>query len=63
MGFLWDMIQHSQISQAHERSASLEQRVEWLEQELTNTNRAFVELLRRLEQKFGEDLDNDGRVG
>lgn len=63
MGLFWDLIQHNQIREAHNRTGSLEQRVEWLERELTETNRTLVTLLQRLEQRMGEDLDGDGRVG
>lgn len=63
MGLIWDLIQHGQIQDAQDRSASLEQRVYRLEDELERTNRALVKLLIALEERFGEDLDGDGRVG
>ena len=63
MGFLWDLIQHSQISDQRKRSKSLEDRVEWLETELDATQKLLVEMVRRLEDRFGEEFDGDGRVG
>jgi hypothetical protein len=63
MGLFWDLIQHGQISQAHDRSSSLEQRVDMLELELQRTNDTLIKLLRALETRFGDDLDGDGRVG
>lgn len=63
MGFLWDLIQHSQIDEQASRTGSLEARVAALEQELSQTRKLLAEALRRIETKFGEDLDNDGRVG
>lgn len=63
MGFIWDMIQHGQIHDANERAASLEQRVALLEDDLRVTNETLMKLLRRLEQRFGEDLDGDNRIG
>ena len=42
---------------------TLESRVDRLEVELRRTNETLVSLLRALEQRFGEDLDRDGRVG
>ena len=63
MGFIWDMIQHGQIHSAHERASSLEQRVVDLEDDLRVTNETLMELLRKLEQRFGEDLDGDQRIG
>jgi chaperonin cofactor prefoldin len=63
MGLIWDLIQHSQISETQERAQSLEQRVARLENELQRTNEGLVRLLRALEKRFGEDLDSDGRIG
>jgi hypothetical protein len=63
MGLIWDMIQHGQIQRASDRTATLEQRVSSLEQELRTTNDTLMSLLRALEQRFGEDLDRDGRIG
>lgn len=63
MGLFWDLIQQSQISQQREHGATLERRVEWLERELGATRQLLQLLLRRLETKFGEDIDQDGRIG
>ena len=63
MGLIWDMIQHGQIRESRAHAASLEQRVDYLEAELRRTNEALITLLKTLEQRFGEDLDRDGRVG
>ena len=63
MGLIWDLIQHGQINQTRERAASLEQRVERLENELQRTNDALMRLLSALEHRFGQDLDGDGRLG
>ena len=63
MGFLWDLIQHSQIRDQHRQSQSLEARVSQLEEELRQTQQLLRTLLERLESRFGEDLDKDGRVG
>jgi hypothetical protein len=63
MGFLWDLIQHSQIEEQGERTGSLESRVKKLEGELNQTRQTLAEALRRLEAKLGDDLDRDGKVG
>jgi chaperonin cofactor prefoldin len=63
MGLIWDMIQHGQIQRSQQRADSLEARVAQLEDELRRTNETLMTLLRTLEQRFGEDLDGDGRVG
>lgn len=41
MGFLWDLIQHSQIREQGDRTRSLESRVARLESELTQTRRVL----------------------
>jgi uncharacterized protein YceH (UPF0502 family) len=63
MGFVWDLIQHSQIEEQSKRSGTLEARVAQLETELQQVQQTLQEALRRLEQRFGEDLDGDQRVG
>jgi|SRR5688572_29415915 len=63
MGLIWDIIQHGQIQESRERASSLESRIDYLEQEVRRTNEALMTLLRALEQRFGEDLNRDGRVG
>ncbi len=63
MGLFWDLIQQSQISDQRSRAASLEERVQRLENDLANTQVTVHELLQRLETQLGEDLDRDGSVG
>jgi hypothetical protein len=63
MGFFWDLMQQSQISEQRNRASSLEERVADLEQELTQTNHLLQKLLERLEKQLGEDIDHDGRIG
>jgi hypothetical protein len=63
MGFLWDLIQHSQIQEQGERTGSLESRVMRLEDELSQTRQLLAEALKRLEARLGDDLDGDGKVG
>lgn len=63
MGLFWDLIQQSQLEEQKTRAGSLEARVVALEAELAQTRQILSEALRRLESKFGEDLNQDGRVG
>ncbi len=63
MGLFWDLIQQSQISDQRSRAASLEERVQRLENDLANTQVTVHELLQLLETQLGEDLDRDGSVG
>jgi hypothetical protein len=63
MGFLWDLIQQSQIHEHRKTAESLEQRVAALERELDETRSLLRTLLERLESRLGEDLDEDGQIG
>jgi chaperonin cofactor prefoldin len=63
MGLFWDLIQQSQISNQRDRAASLEARVSNLEGQLRDTQQLLHRLLERLERKFGEDIDQDGKIG
>ena len=63
MGLFWDLYQQSQISRHQERAEVLEERVARLEAELQRTQLLLREVIGRLEQHVGKDLDQDGRVG
>lgn len=63
MGFLWDLLQQSQISSTRQQAESLEQRVATLETELRRTQELMRALIERLETRIGADLNQDGRVG
>jgi uncharacterized coiled-coil protein SlyX len=63
MGFLWDLVQQSQISAQHQQHASLEGRIQALETELQRTQALLRALIERLETNLRTDLNNDGRIG
>jgi hypothetical protein len=63
MGFFWDLYQQSQIADQTTRAGTLERRVADLEAELRRTQLLLRELIGRLEQRLGEDLNRDGKVG
>lgn len=63
MGLFWDLMQESQLKEHEKRAGDLEARVVALEAELARTRQILSETLRRLESKFGEDLNDDGRIG
>jgi len=71
---LWDLIQHFQISgeaesraqetrQLANRSRALADRVGQLESDLEQTRAQLRALTEILERRFGEDLNDDGKVG
>ena len=63
MGFFWDLIQQSQISDQRKKSDDLNTRVRLLEGELQRTQTTLHDLVLLLEKRFGEDIDADGRIG
>jgi hypothetical protein len=63
MGLFWDLYQQSQIEKHTERATSLEARVERLEREVDRMAILLREVIRRLEQSVGSDLDRDGNIG
>jgi len=62
MGLFWDLYQQSQISQQGDRSGEIETRVAALERELRRTQQLLQDVIGRLEQHVGQDLDADGRI-
>lgn len=63
MGLLWEMAQQGQQRRTAQTAASLDQRVADLEQRLEAQTELLSTLVKKLEQRFGEDLDEDQRVG
>ena len=62
MGLFWDLYQQSQISDHASRAETTEQRVHELEREVARLSSLLHQVIGRLEQHVGVDLDNDGRV-
>lgn len=70
MSFLWDLIQQSEIDAnarkadaARVKSHKNAMRLKAVEDELTATRTLLTEVVRRLEIKFGEDINKDGNIG
>ncbi len=63
MAFLWDLYQQSQIRKHKDRTASVEQRLAEMEDEVDQLSALVRELIGRLESKLGADLDANGQVG
>lgn len=63
MGLFWDLYQQSQISDHSDRAETLEKRVVDLENQLRQTQQLLRDVIGRLEDKLGTDLDRDGHVG
>lgn len=63
MGLFWDLLQQSQLSSHSQRADSIEQRVARLECEVRDNTELLRRLLQLLESRFGQDIDEDGRIG
>ena len=63
MGLFWDLMQQSQISDQRGKTDTLDTRVRQLEGELQRTQRTLHNLVVLLEERFGEDIDRDGKIG
>ena len=63
MGLFWDLLQQSQISEQRGQADNLDARVRQLEGELQRVQRTLHDLVLLLEERFGEDIDRDGKIG
>lgn len=63
MGMLWEMAQQGQQRRTAAAASSLDQRVSEIEDRLQAQTELLSMLVRKLEQRLGEDLDEDQRVG
>ncbi len=63
MGLFWDLMQQEEIDSQKVKSASLEERVEILEEELIKTRKLLMDTLHVLEKHVGQDIDKDGKIG
>lgn len=63
MGLFWDLIQQSELDEQKGKADSLEERVAELETELSSTKALLLKTLRILEERSGQDIDDDGKIG
>ena len=63
MGIFWDLIQQSEIEKQSEKANTLEDKINLLETELTNTKDLLRKTLIALEKHLGKDIDRDGKIG
>ncbi len=63
MGLFWDLIQQSELDEQKGKADSLEERVALLETELSSTKALLLKTLRVLEERSGQDIDDDGEIG
>lgn len=63
MGIFWDLLQQDELQKQEKKADSLEERIEQLEQELTNTRALLIKTLVALETHLNQDIDGDGKMG
>lgn len=63
MGMLWEIVQTGLMYGQKCKSDTVEDRVKLLEDRLNQTQETLRNLVRKLEQLQGLDIDGDGRVG
>jgi len=63
MGVLWEILQTGLMYGQKRKSDKVEDRVEFLESQLTSTQNTLRELVKKLEEVLARDLNEDGRIG
>jgi hypothetical protein len=63
MGLLWEIVQSGFIYHQKTKSDSVNDRVSYLEDQLQRTQDTIRELVRKIEEMHGLDVDGDGKVG
>jgi hypothetical protein len=63
MGMLWEIVQTGLMYGQKQKSDSVEDKVQSLEERLTATQNTLRSLVKKLEEMQGADIDGDGRVG
>ena len=63
MGMLWEIVQTGLMYGQKRKSDTIEDRVEFLENQLMRTQDTLRNLVRKIEEMQGIDMDGDGRIG
>ena len=63
MGILWEVVQTGLMYGQKRKSDSVEDRVQFLENQLTRTQDTLRELVKKIEEIHGLDIDGDGKIG
>jgi hypothetical protein len=63
MGILWEVLQTGMMYGQKRKSDSVEDRVQYLENQLESTRNTLRKLVKKIEEIHGLDIDGDGRVG
>ncbi|HCO93881.1 MAG TPA: hypothetical protein DIU00_08020 [Phycisphaerales bacterium] len=63
MGILWEVVQTGLMYGQKRKADTIEDRVQTLEDQLQLTQNTMRQLVKKLEEIHGLDIDGDGRVG
>ena len=63
MGILWEVVQTGLMYGQKRKSDTIEDRVQSLEDPLTLTQNTLRELVKKIEEIHGLDIDGDGKIG
>jgi hypothetical protein len=63
MGLLWEIVQSGFMYGQKKKSDTIEDRVSDLEADLQRTQNTIRELVKKIEEIHGLDVDGDGRIG
>jgi hypothetical protein len=63
MGILWEVVQTGLMYGQKRKSDTVEDRVQFLENQLIRTQDTLRELVKKIEEIHGLDIDGDGKIG
>jgi len=63
MGILWEVLQTGMMYGQKRKSDSVEDRVQYLEDQLEATRNTLRDLVKKIEEIHGLDIDGDGKIG
>ena len=63
MGVLWEVLQTGMMYGQKRKSDSVEDRVQYLEDQLKATRNTLRDLVKKIEEIHGLDIDGDGKIG
>ncbi|MBW7992350.1 MAG: hypothetical protein FVQ84_20370 [Planctomycetes bacterium] len=63
MGILWEVVQTGLMYGQKRKSDTVEDRVQFLENQLIRTQDTLRELVKKIEKIHGLDIDGNGKIG
>ncbi len=63
MGVLWEIVQTGLMYGQKRKSDTIEDRVQFLENQISRTQNTLRDLVKKLEEIHGLDIDGDGKIG